>query len=182
MNGAFPRQAPILATLLLGAGFWLLHTTSFQQAAERYRSLLQQAGEMGATLDPRLAVAPLPPRVEALFRRNSASAGEADRLAQSGALATDLVRRLSEAAVACGLDVSGSQPGTSAQSASTIEVRAQLQLAGRYDQFVRLLDKLSHQGALYRIEAMTLEPADGGRVRADVQVARMMVRRGGGPR
>jgi len=182
VNGSFQRHAPVLAALLVGATFWVLNSAGFVQAAARYRTLLQQAGEMGATLDPRLAVAPLPPRVQELFRANSASASEAERLAQSGALATDLVRRLSEASVACGLDVSGSQPGTAAQSGSTIEVRAHLQLAGRYDEFVRLFDVLAHQGAFYRVEELTLEPVDAGRMRADLKVARMLVKRGGGPR
>jgi len=182
MSGSFQRHAPVLAALLVGAAFWVLNSAGFVQVAGKYRTLLRQAGEMGAMLDPRLAVAPLPPRVQQLFRANSASVADADRLAQSGALATDLVRRLSEASVACGLDVSGSQPGTAAQSASTIEVRAQLQLTGRYDQFVRLLDVLARQGAFYRVEALTLEPAEGGRLRADLQVARMLVKRGGGAR
>ena len=172
------RLLPALAALVLGVCLWVFHTASFAPLAARYRQLLLQAGEMGATLDPRLAVAPLPPRVVDLFRENSVALAEADRLSQSGFLATDLVRRVSETAAECGIAVSGSQPGSATVTATSIEVRAQLELQGRYVQVVALLDALAREGALYRVEELTILPMPGGRIRADLELTRMMFKRG----
>ena len=172
------RVLPAIAALLVGLTLWVVHTTGFSPQATRYRQLLLEAGEMGATLDPRLAVAPLPPRVTDFFRRNSVAAADADRLAQSGFLATDLVRRVSETAAECAIAVAGSQPGAATQTAASIEVRAHLELQGRYEQIVELLDDLAREGALYRVEELAVTPLPGGRVRADLEITRMLLKRG----
>lgn len=168
-----------IVALLLGAGFWAAHTLSFAPLASRYRQQLQAAGEIGASLDPRLAVAPLPPRLTHLFQVNSVTNLEAERMSQSGFYATDLVRRVSEIAVANGLDVAASQPGSASHTTSTLEVRAELQIRGRYEQVVRLLDQLAHEGTFYRLEAMSLAPLEKGGVEADLQITRMILKRGG---
>ena len=173
------RYVPALAALIIGVSLWVFHTTTFAPLATRYRRLLLEAGEVGATLDPRLAVAPLPPRVTDLFRENSVAVSDADRLAQSGFLATDLVRRVSETAAECAITVAGSQPGAATQTVSTIEVRAQLELVGRYEQVVELLDELAREGALYRVEELVVTPMPAGRVRAALEITRMLVKRGG---
>lgn len=178
-RAAVLRYAPAFAALLIGASLWVFHTTAFAPLASRYRSLLLQAGEMGATLDPRLAVAPLPPRVVELFRHNSVAIADADRLAQSGFLATDLVRRVSETATSRAIAVTSSQPGAATQSATAIEVRARLELQGRYEQIVKLLDDLSREGALYRVDEMLIEPLPGGRVSAELMLTRRLLKRGG---
>lgn len=167
-----------IVALLLGAGLWSAHTLSFSPLASHYRKQLQAAGEIGASLDPRLAVAPLPPRVTHLFQVNSVSNVDAERMSQSGFYATDLVRRISEIAVANGLDVAASQPGSASHTTSTIEVRAELRLRGRYEQFVHLFDQLAHEGEFYRLEAMSLAPIANGRVEADLQITRMLMKRG----
>lgn len=176
---SLPRTWPALAALVLGAALWSVHSASFAPLAARYRKLLVQAGEMGATFDPRLAAAPLPPRVTDLFRANSVAAADAERLALSGSLATDLVRRVSEAARGRGIEVAASQPGSAAQTAAAVEVRAQLVLQGRYEQIVGLLDALAREGALYRVEELSLAPLEGTRVQAELQIARMLLKRGG---
>ena len=168
--------------LLIGAGLWAAHTLSFSPLASYYRKQLQAAGEIGASLDPRLAVAPLPPRVTQLFQANSVSNLEAERISQSGFYATDLVRRVSEIAVANGLEVEASEPGSASHTTATLEVRAELRLRGRYEQIVRLLDQLAHEGAFYRVEEMSLAPLENGAVEADIQLTRMLMKRGGGPR
>jgi hypothetical protein len=173
------RHWPAVGALLVGAALWAVDTASFAPLGARYRRLLVEAGEMGATFDPRLAAAPLPPRVTDLFRGNSLTPAEADRMAQSGFLATDLVRRVSAAALGRGIEVSASQPGSATQTTATLEVRAQLVLEGRYEQVVELLDDLAREGALYRIEELSLAPQPGGRVQADLQLARMLLKRGG---
>lgn len=173
------RYLPALAAVLIGVCLWVFHTTLFAPLASRYRTLLLEAGEMGAILDPRLAVAPLPPRVTDLFRQNSVATADADRLAQSGFLATDLVRRVSETAAKCEITVASSQPGTITQSATSIEVRARLELQGRYEQIVQLLDHLSREGGLYRVDELTIASLPGGRVRANFQLARVLLKRGG---
>lgn len=177
-RSAVLRYTAALVALLIGACLWVIHTTAFAPLASHYRSLLLQAGEMGATLDPRLAVAPLPPRVVELFRRNSVALADADRLAQSGFLATDLVRRVSETATERAITVTSSQPGAATQTPTAIEVRARLELQGRYDQIVRLLDDLSREGALYRVDELLIEPLPGGRVSADLTLTRRLLKRG----
>lgn len=172
------RSWAALLALLVGSGLWSVHTLSFGPLAARYRTQLTQAGEIGASLDPRLAAAPLPPRVIDLLRINSVAAADAGGLSQSGFLATDLVRRVSEKAVACGIDVAASKPGTGSQTATTLEVRAELRLRGSYQQVVRLLDDLASEGTFYRVEELSVVPLSGGIVQADLQLARMLLKRG----
>ena len=174
------RLRPALASLLVLGLLSSVHSLGFGPLAGRYRQLLHDAGELGAPLDARLALAPLPPRVTDLLRRNSLAAADADRLTQSGFLGTDLVRRVAGTAVGCGLDVAASEPGSIVQTANTLEVRAELDLHGRYAQFVRLLDALSLERSLYRVEALSMAPLPGGRVEARIEVARVLLKRGGG--
>ncbi len=173
------RHWPAIVALLVGGALWAVDTASFAPLGARYRRLLVEAGEMGATFDPRLAVAPLPPRVTDLFRENSLAPAEADRVAQSGFLATDLVRRVSAAALGRGIEVSASQPGTATQTAATLEVRAEIVLEGGYAQIMGLLDDLAREGALYRVDELSLAPRPGGRVQTEIQLARMLLKRGG---
>lgn len=172
------HYVPTIVALAIGVSLWVFHTTQFSPLAARYRTLLREAGEMGATLDPRLAVAPLPPRVTDLFRENSLPVADADRLAQSGFLATDLVRSVSEGAAECGITVAASQPGAATQTATSIEVHAHLDLQGRYEQIVSLLDELAHEGELLRVDELLISPLPGGRVRAELEVTRMLLKRG----
>lgn len=175
------RFWPALVALLVMALLSSVHSLVFSPLAGRYRQQLQAAGELGAPLDPRLVLAPLPPRVTEMLRQNSLSEVEANQLSQSGFLATDLVRRLAGAAVSCGIDVAASEPGSVAQTAGTVEVRAQLRLHGRYAQIVKLLDSLAGQRSLYRIERLSLVPLTGGLVEAKLEVARVFLKRSGAP-
>ena len=168
--------AAILA-VLLAAGLWAVDSLSFAPLAAHYRRQLTAAGEIGASLDPRLAVAPLPPRVTQLFQANSVAPTDAERLSQSGSHVTDLVRRVSEIAVANGLDVVSSQPGAASHTTSTLEVRAQLRLHGRYEQVVRLLDQLAREGTFYRLESLSLAPLDRGGIEANLHLTRMLMKR-----
>jgi hypothetical protein len=173
------RFWPALAALLVLALLWLVHTLGFAPLAARYRAQLAAAGEVGASLDPRLAAPPLPPRVVDLLRTNSVAASEADRLSQSGSLATDLVRRVSERAAGRGIDVAGSEPGVATQTASTLEVRAHLKLHCRYAQFVELLGDLAGEHALYHLERMTITPQANGLTETELWVARVLLKREG---
>jgi hypothetical protein len=58
-------------------------------------------------------------------------------------------------------------------------VRARLELQGRYEQIVKLLDDLSREGALYRVDELLIEPLPGGRVSADLTLTRRLLKRGG---
>jgi len=173
------RFWPALASLLVLALLASVHSLVFAPLAGRYREQLEAAGELGAALDPRLVLAPLPPRVTDLLRKNSLSEAEANQQSQSGFLATDLVRRLASAAVSCGIDVAASEPGTVAQTPTTVEVRAQLRLRGRYTQIVKLLDTLAQERSLYRIEKLSLAPLPGGDVESKIEVARVFLKRSG---
>ena len=175
---ALRRYWPALAAVVVLTLLWSVHTFGFRPLAERYQQQLADAGDIGASLDPRLAAAPLPPRVTDLLRHNSVAGEDADRLSQSGFLATDLVRRLSETAVECGIDVAASEPGTATQTPTTLEVRAHLRLHCRYAQFVELLDDLASERSLYRIERMSLLPLPDNRVDIELWVARVLLKRG----
>ena len=176
-----PRFWPALAALLVLALLSSVHSLVFSPLAGRYRQQLQAAGELGAPLDPRLVLAPLPRRVTDMLRKNSLSEAEADQQSQSGFLATDLVRRLAGTAVGCGIDVAASEPGGVTQTTRTVEVRAQLRLRGRYAQIVRLLDSLASEHSLYRIERLSLSPLPGGLVETKLEVARLLLKRSGAP-
>ena len=175
------RFWPALAALLMMVLLASVHSLVFSPLAGRYRQQLEAAGELGAPLDPRLVLAPLPPRVTDMLRKNSLSEAEANQQSQSGFLATDLVRRLAGAAVGVGIDVAASEPGSVAQTASTVEVRAGLRLRGRYAQIVKLLDALANERSLYRIERLSLAPLPGGLVESKLEVARVFLKRSGGP-
>ena len=171
------RFWPALASLLVLALLWSVQTLGFGPLAARYRTQLTAAGEIGASLDPRLASAPLPPRVLELLRSNSVAAADADGLSQSGFLATDLVRRVSERAVGRGLDVAGSEPGAATQTPTTVEVRAHLKLRGHYAQFVELFGDLAAERGLYRIERMTISPQLNGLSETELWIARVLLKR-----
>jgi hypothetical protein len=171
------RFWPALASLLVLALLWSVQTVGFGPLATRYRTQLTAAGEIGASLDPRLASPPLPPRVLEFLRSNSVAAADADGLSQSGFLATDLVRRVSERAVGRGIDVAGSEPGVATQTPSTLEVRAHLKLRGRYAQFVELLGDLAGEHGLYRIERMTISPQLNGLTETELWIARVLLKR-----
>ena len=175
------RFWPALAAILVLALFSSVHSLVFSPLASRYRQQLQAAGEMGAPLDPRLVLAPLPPRVTDMLRKNSLAEAEANRLSQSGFLATDLVRRIAGVAAAVGIDVAASEPGSVAQTPGTVEVRAQLRLHGHYTQMVKLLDALASERSLYRIERLSLAPLPGGLVETKLEVARVFLKRSGAP-
>ena len=179
--GPLRRFWPALAALLVMVLLASVHSLVFSPLAGRYRQQLEAAGELGAPLDPRLVLAPLPPRVTDMLRKNSLSEAEANQQSQSGFLATDLVRRLAGAAVGVGIDVAASEPGSVAQTASTVEVRAGLRLRGRYAQIVKLLDALANERSLYRIERLSLAPLPGGLVESKLEVARVFLKRSGGP-
>lgn len=174
-SGSLRTTWPAFAALLVLAAFWLAHSLGFQPLAVRYRRQLSDAGAIGASLDPSLQSAPLPPRVIDVMHRNSVDAAEGRRLMASGLLATELVRRISATAVECGIDVSASEPGAAAQTTGTLEVRARLRLHCRYDQLVELLDDLKSERMLYRIEQLTVSPMQGGRVNVDLEVAQALV-------
>ena len=175
------RYWPALVSLLVLALLGLVQTLGYGPLAARYRAQLIAAGEIGASLDPGLASAPIPPRVNELLRQNSVAAADAERLAQSGSLAIDLVRRVSATAVECGIDVGGSEPGVVTQSASSLEVRAHLRFRCRYTQFVELLGSLAEQHALFRIERMVITPRADGITDAELWLARVVLKRGGKP-
>jgi hypothetical protein len=174
------RFWPALVCLLVLALLAVVHTAGFGPLAARYRRQLAGAGEMGASLDPSLSAAPLPPRVVELLRRNSLATTDAGRMSESGFLATDLVRRIAETAVECGIDVAGSEPGATTQTVNTLEVRARLHMRGRYDQLVELLDDLAKERTLYRVEQLSLNPLPLGLVEADLVVARVLLKRSAG--
>jgi hypothetical protein len=169
---------PAIASVLVLALLWLVQTVAFAPLASRYRTLLAATGEMGASLDPGLASAPPPPRVGELLRKNSVTDAEANHLSQSGFLATDLMRRLSEAAHANGIEVAGSEPGVATQTPTTVEIRAHLKLRCHYDDFVSLLAALAGKHALYRIERMAVVPRPGGGTEAEIWVAQVLLKRG----
>ncbi|MEY4375304.1 MAG: Type secretion system protein subtype b [Candidatus Eisenbacteria bacterium] len=179
MNSLDRRFAPALVAVAVLALFSLVHTLVFTPLANRYRLQLRAAGGIGASIDPSLRTAPIPVHVQELLTANSVPAVEASRLLESGGLATDLVRRLSEAADASGLTVVESTPGTTAQTTNSIEVRARLRLRGGYPQMLALLDRLDRDAPLERIERMSLQGGEQGVLELDLWVAQFLLKREG---
>jgi hypothetical protein len=60
-------------------------------------------------------------------------------------------------------------------------VRAELRLRGRYAEIVSLLDSLARERTLYRIERLSLAPLPSGFVETRLEVARVFMKRSGGP-
>lgn len=178
MNGLDRRFAPALFAVLVLALFMLVHALAFTPMAAHYRRLLAAAGTVGASIDPSLAPPPVPAPVTLFLQQNSVEASEAGRRADSGELATDLVRRVSEAADACGLEVVESTPGVANRTQGPLEVRAHVRLQGRYEQVVALLERLDGDRALYRIDRMNLSGAETGRAELELWLARMLIERG----
>jgi hypothetical protein len=97
MTGLDRRFLPALAAILVLAIVLLVHTLVFEPLAARYHRQLAQSGEIAASLDPSLAASPIPMPVQDLLMDNSVEASDAARLAESGELATDLVKRIADA-------------------------------------------------------------------------------------
>ena len=176
--GHLRRHVPVGVAVLVLALLSLVQTLAFAPLASRYRARLAAGGDAGASLDPSLASAPPPARVTDVLRHNSVGIADASRLSQSGFLATDLVRRLSESARRNGIEVASSEPGAATQTATTVEVRAHLKLRCRYAELVSLLGALAADRSLYRIERMAVAPRARGGTDAEIWVARVLLKRG----
>lgn len=182
MNGLDRRLAPALFAVLVLALFMLVHVLVFAPMAARYRQLLASAGTIGASIDPSLAPPPVPASVTLFLQRNSVESNEAEGRAESGGLATDLVGRVAQAADSCGLALVESTPGVANRTRGPLEVRAHIRLQGRYEQIIRLLDRLDRDRALYRVERMNLTGGETGAVELELWIARMHIERGGAAR
>ena len=182
MTGLDRRFLPALASVLILAIVLLVHTLVFEPLAARYHRQLAQSGEIAASLDPSLAASPIPMPVQDLLMDNSVEASDAARLAESGELATDLVKRIADASDRAGLEVAESTPGTVSQTAGTLEVRAHVRLRGDYAEVITLLDTLARDGSLYRLDRFNLASGEHGRLESELWVARLIVKRGGSPR
>lgn len=171
------RHIPMLAALATGLAFLLLHSLVFRPLEQRYRRALAAAGPIGATLDPSQATRALPPRVYALLVDNARPAGPADRDAQSGALAGELLQSLSALAGRSGLDVIVSEPRALTQQPTRLQVRAHFRMRGRYSALTGFLGALADRPGLYRIERLLIEPGENGVHEIELHIAQLLLKR-----
>lgn len=155
---------PVLVTLAVFVFFAAVHALVYAPLAGRYRSALEQAGQLGALLDPSRGAMPaaLPPRVYALLMANSGPAAVVDARTQAGALGADLVQQLSSLATGRHLDVVVAEPGPITQQTGWNDARAHLRMRGSWAGWLAFLDAIGQDGRLVTIERFSLSPTSSG--------------------
>lgn len=161
---------PIAVTLAVLVLFTAVHVLVYGPIAARYRRALDQAGQLGAVLDPTRGAMPaaMPPRVYALLMENSGPAADVDTRTQAGTMGAELVQQLSSLATARGLDVVVAEPGPVTQQAGWNGARAHLRMRGSWAHWLDFLDALARSGRLVMIERFSLSPSAAGT--CDVEV------------
>ncbi len=161
---------PVVVTLVVLAGFAAIHTFVYGPLAARYRRALEEAGQIGALLDPSRNAQPaaMPPRVYTLLMDNSGPANEVDARTRAGTLGADLVQHLSSLATGRDLNVVVAEPGPVTQQAGWTEARAHLRMRGSWSSWLEFLDGIAHGGRLVTIERFSIKPMAPGR--CDIEV------------
>jgi len=161
---------PVVVTLVVVASFATIHTFVYGPLAARYRRALEQAGQIGAVLDPVRNAQPaaMPPRVYTLLMDNSGPAADVDARTRAGALGAELVQQLSSLATARDLDVVVAEPGLVTQQPGWSEARVHLRMRGSWAAWLAFLDGISHGGRLVTVERFSIKPV--GSDRCDIEV------------
>lgn len=170
---------PVLVTVGVLAAFALAHTLVYTPLAARYRRALEQAGHLGALLDPARGFMPaaMPARVYALLAENSGPAADVDEGTQAGAQGARLVQQLSSLATANQLEVVVAEPGPISQQAGWNEARAHLRMRGTWAHWLQFVDALARGGRLVSVERFVLAPTSSGSCDIEVWCAGSMLKR-----
>ncbi len=175
------RHWQLSVAVLVFALFALAHVLLFQPAAQRYRTALKRAGDLGLALDPDRPPPVMPPRVLALLTDNAlpASTGMSQ---ESGALTADLLEQLSQLTTRHGLQVLATEPGATIQEAHAVQVRAHLKIRCSFSEFVAFLDDLSRANRLIAVDRFDLVNAGPGEPLLDLWVTRYVLKQSEGRR
>jgi hypothetical protein len=171
------RHWPIIGALALLLPLTIVHQFWFRGAAERYRTTLKQANELGMAFDPAVAPAILPPRLFALVMDNSLPAEEAMAGSNSGTLTAQLLEDVTRMAGMRNIQVLVTEPGPVSQLDHSIQIRAHLRVRCRYDQFVGLLEDMSSSGKLLAVDRFTFSSSALGGESLDLWVSRLILKR-----
>jgi hypothetical protein len=175
------RQLPIVAALLVCAGFLAVHVSVFEPLQKRYHRLLAQAAELGLLVDPSHPATQLPltPRLFTLLSSNSVPAGSGDARGQSGAWTAEVVQTLTAAAARRGLETVVAEPGLVTQQENSVEVRAHVRLRGRYASLVAMVDDLARSDRLWNVERFSVRPLGQGLEDIELWMSACMLKHSG---
>jgi hypothetical protein len=154
------RHWQLVAAVLVFAAFALVHVLVFQPAARRYHLALKRAADLGMPLETEAPPPMMPPRVLALLVDNALPSG-GDAGGNAGALTSALLEDLTQLTNKHGMQVLMTEPGTTAQQAHSVQVRAHLRIRCSFSQFVSFLDDLSRSHQLIAIERFSLSHQEG---------------------
>jgi len=170
------RHWQVTAALLIFLAFGVVHLLVFQPAAQRYRSAIKRAGDLGLALDTESPPPIMPPRVLALLTDNALPATAAGMERESGALTAALLEDLTQLTTKHGLQVLATEPGITAQETRAVQVHAHLKIRCSYAQFVAFLDDLGRSNRLIAVDRFALAAAPAGKADLDVWVTRYILK------
>lgn len=170
---------PVFVTVGVLVVFAAVHALVYRPLSVRYGKALEQAGHLGALLDPSRGTMPaaMPPRVYTLLMENSGPAADVDARTQAGAQGAELVQRLSSLATDRQLVVMVAEPGPVTQQPGWNEARAHLRMRGTWAHWLDFLDALAHGGRLVTIERFSISPAASGGSDIEVWCSGAMLKR-----
>lgn len=178
---AMKRQWPLVGAIFLFLLFTLVHVLAFQPTVARYEQAVRRAGELGVSEDPATTTQVMPPRVFAMLAENAMAPADAQRDADSGAMSAALLEDLTRIASRQGLEVLSTEPGPVVQAANAVHVRARLQLAGDYFEFVGFLRALAQSGRLYAVDRFSFQSSSRGDL-VEVWLSRYVLKQSGASR
>lgn len=174
---ALRRHWPVLGALAVVLTITIVNQFWFRPAAARYQKTLDEAKELGMTLDASAAPAILPPRLFTLILDNSLPDADALSMGNSGTLTAQLLEEITRMSSARGMQVVVTEPGVLSQGDRTVQVRAHVKVRGRYDQFVGLLGDIAKGGRLLAIDRFSLIASPQGGELLDLWVSRLILKR-----
>jgi len=176
------QNGQVLVALAALLGFTAVHLIVFAPAAIRYRRAVARAEALGIQLNEASGPSALSGRAAALFTGNSLDSAAAEEREASGVLAGVLLENLSGLAARRGIEILATERDIMTALPSAVQVRARLQLRGRYADFVALLGDLPRSGALTAIDRFNLQHDTNGNVRIEVWVSQLVFKRERGTR
>jgi hypothetical protein len=170
------RHWQLSVAVLVFALFAVVHVLVFQPAAQRFRTALRRAGDLGLALDPDRAPPMMPPRVLALLTDNSLPASATGMAQESGALTAALFEDLTQLTTKHGLQVLATEPGATVQENRAVQVKAHLRMRCTFPEFISFLDELSRSNQLIAIDRFDVANESAGEHLLDLWVTRYILK------
>lgn len=170
------RQWPLFGAIGIFLVFFLTNEIGFRPTVRRYQQAVKRAADLGLSMEPGSGAAILPPRVFALLADNALPPAQAQEMAGSGALTSQLLEDLSNALSRNRIQVMLTEPGPVTQQPQSVEVRAHLRVRCSYPQFVALLDDLSRGPGLISVDRFKMNSQGGADV-IEMWVSRFLLKK-----